>query len=227
MKRSGIRGGDTVRGLFEYEKAKGLFLGVLLSFVILACVRPVPVLACSCSMGEPPLRAFSWAGAVFEGRVISTETPGGYTPSTITERILWDIPWVGPRLHSKVRQRHAGLDNTEMQVRVLQSWKGRSEREVTIHTGSGGGDCGQPLLPGSRYLFYAQDWGGKLSISICDRSRPMADAAADLQFLAGQPRIPLEGDTEKTPLLWAIVALITGYFLWLVSRSRRVGREEA
>lgn len=50
------------------------------------------------------------------------------------------------------------------------SWKGVDQTEVTIYTGTGGGDCGYDFVEGERYLVYAGKAPNGYGTSICTRT---------------------------------------------------------
>lgn len=67
---------------------------------------------------------------------------------------------------------------------VEDVWKGELAKEVTLTTGSGGGDCGYPFEVGANYLIYAYSSQGEyLSTNICQRTNRLSAAAEDLKVL--------------------------------------------
>jgi hypothetical protein len=64
-----------------------------------------------------------------------------------------------------------------------------TEKTAEVLTGGGGGDCGYDFKEGVNYLVYAingtQSMGeaGKLFATICTRTRPLAEAKDDIEFL--------------------------------------------
>ena len=67
----------------------------------------------------------------------------------------------------------------------------------------GGGDCGYDFKVGSRYVVYAFDYSktGRLSTSICTRTKPLDEAKEDLDFLRSlgsqTPGVILEGEVKR------------------------------
>src|SRR5215204_4317253 len=139
---------------------------------LLACPLVLTALAeraeaCSCMMGQPPCAAFGAASAVFIGTAADVRV----------------------REAKSVEAARAEPDWTPVVVRfaVLQPFLGVEGTEVEVVTGRGGGDCGYYFRKGETYLVYA--FGGRdgkpLATSICSRTRPVADASEDLEFLRG------------------------------------------
>jgi hypothetical protein len=52
---------------------------------------------------------------------------------------------------------------------VEKSWNKKFQKEITISTGTGGGDCGYEFAVGKKYLVYAYG-DNKLSTNICTRT---------------------------------------------------------
>lgn len=144
---------------WEYHPGMGprhLVLGVLtILTIILAADRAH---ACSC-MGGIPLCETVWkTDVVFSGEVL-------------------DISPV-PNPHGEGFQPHR-----RVRFRVLQGWRGETEPTVELTTGAGGGDCGYNFEKGVAYLVFAHSRGGALTTGICSRTRRLADAAEDLEYL--------------------------------------------
>ncbi|MBW9234790.1 hypothetical protein JQK62_21625, partial [Leptospira santarosai] len=71
---------------------------------------------------------------------------------------------------------------------VAETWKGVSESQVFIITGSGGGDCGYEFQVGQDYLVYATEstmYGNQAELVtiICDRTTELGSAQEDLAVL--------------------------------------------
>jgi hypothetical protein len=54
---------------------------------------------------------------------------------------------------------------------------------IVVDTGLGGGDCGYPFVPGTRYLVYASVHGGRLYAGICGETKPAVMAEGVLREL--------------------------------------------
>ena len=115
--------------------------------------------ACTC-IGDPgPRRELRRSAVVFSGSAVSTAPIG---PS-IELTTFW----------------------------VVESWKGLGRDTSTLKVRSRSGEgCGFRFRQGESYLVYAYEYKpgtGTLDASVCSRTRPLADAAADLKKL-GKPR---------------------------------------
>lgn len=77
-----------------------------------------------------------------------------------------------------------------VKFRVDQSWKGKLQKEITLITGRGGGDCGYRFEVGRGYLVYAYGSDeASLSTNICQRTTELKDAAVDVKLL-GKGKVP-------------------------------------
>jgi hypothetical protein len=129
------------------------------------------VRACSCVPERPVCEAFGSVSAVFVGKVVGsaqqkTELGADGTIATFD---------VG-KIYFAVEEAFSGV---------------QGQKSVTIHSGTGGGDCGYWFVRGERYLVYA--YGNPkdgLGTGICTRTRPVAHAVEDLEFLR---RLPVKG----------------------------------
>ncbi len=119
------------------------------------------VFACSCLQPQPVCEAFGSAKAVFVGEVIEGKS---------AERM-------SDMIGAKTR------DNSFV-FKVSQNFFGAEEdKNITILTGFGFGDCGYPFQKGEKYLVYAYEHEGKLYTSICSRTRPAASVEDDFEEL--------------------------------------------
>lgn len=143
-------------------RARVLLCGAAVLCVLLSAGR---ARACSCFTPGQPCQAFGAAAATFVGTVLDVRTnqpkPGAKD----------EIDWT-PRV---------------FKFAVLQPYAGVAGTEVEVATGQGGGDCGYGFRKGETYLVYAYGGGnGKpLVTGICTRTRPVAEASEDLEFLRG------------------------------------------
>jgi hypothetical protein len=114
--------------------------------------------ACSCIQLGGPREAYGRAALVFEGRLID-----------------------------KAGDEEQG--NLPHNFAVTRVWKGPVAPLITVYTGSGGGDCGYGFDIGETYLVYASYWEYEATFmtSICDRTRPIGQAGADIAA-HGEPR---------------------------------------
>jgi hypothetical protein len=127
------------------------------AFFVLA---PQLVHACSCvSLAASCDRGWSSGETIFVGEVTSLEKvaqPGPGPPVTYA-------------VHFTVEESFRGGG-------VLGSL-------IVVHTGSGGGDCGYPFVPGTRYLVYASVTGGRLYAGVCGETKPAVMAEGVLREL--------------------------------------------
>jgi hypothetical protein len=72
---------------------------------------------------------------------------------------------------------------------VERFFKGAEKADIEVRTGMGGGDCGYSFKIGERYLVYANVVSptGRLYTSICSRTKAVAGASEDLDYLFGLP----------------------------------------
>jgi protocatechuate 3,4-dioxygenase beta subunit len=80
-----------------------------------------------------------------------------------------------------------------VRIAVSESFRGLSatEKEVTISTGNGMGDCGYAFVVGLDYIIYGRPLtSGTYETDICTRTRPAEMAADDVAYLRGQFRSP-------------------------------------
>jgi len=137
-------------------------LRVVLCASALACVLlpPNSASACDCAQPGPPCVAFTKVHAVFTGKVQEIGKIRMKTGNSEYERVL-------------------------VTFAVDHAYSGVSGTTVEVVTDSGGGDCGYLFKQGESYLVYASTFEavGKLYTGICTRTRPLADAEEDLEYL--------------------------------------------
>jgi len=146
-------------------------LRVLLALVAVATWPARAATACSCADPGPPCRALPRSDAVFVGKV-----------AEITE-VDTDPP------------RDGSVRRPQRRVRLVveESFRGAGVERggaLEVTTGLGGGDCGYGFEAGQRYLVYAEHptGGDGLYTGICSRTRPLSDAAVDLDYLRTRTR---------------------------------------
>lgn len=138
-----------------------------------------PMAACSCAyIPEQDHACISYPNtdAVFSGRVASVSVARS------------DSEFWGPRLRV-------------FRFEILEGFSGVDGAVVDVRTGMGGGDCGVDFEEGKSYFVYARRMeDGSLSTSICSRTRPLDQAAADLdharRVASGAPQVALFGKVE-------------------------------
>ena len=140
----------------------------LFPLLTLLCALLSPLLsvahACKCAEPEAPSAALASAQAVFQGEVASIDDSG-------SERLVT--------------------------LRVPKAWKGiESAEEVRVRTRKESAACGFPFEVGQSYLIYAakaepSQPGVSLQVLRCGRTRPIAEADADIKEL-GLGAIPVD-----------------------------------
>lgn len=188
---------------------------VLLSLIvgIVTIFMPSNAYACSCVQPSAVEEELGRSDAVFTGRVLKVNDHKS-REGYLTKSALFE---------------------------VNQIWKGRSESQIIIHTGGGGGDCGYPFEKGKEYVVYASlstMYGDqeKLVSIICSRTTELTNAQEDLAILgegtAPRERINLkeeqieDGRIRPHPYVWVtllgIVLLGTAaFFVWRRVRKQR------
>ncbi len=128
--------------------------------------------ACSCIGGQPPCQAYGEASAVFLGTVIESK-------------------------FVKTKTGDFEHDVRSVRLSIDTAFRGVEGGEVEITTGTGGGDCGFNFRQAQQYLVYAHAYEGKLSTSICSRTRLVSSAQEDLKYLRGlaeaKPGVTISG----------------------------------
>ena len=153
------------------------FLPSVLGLVLAALGRPAAACSCVYIPGQDhACISYPNTNAVFSGRVVSVLDVRGNEDA-----------W-GPR-HRVVH------------FEILEGFSGVDGATVDVATGMGGGDCGFDFEVGKSYFVYARRMeDGSLSTSICSRTRPLDQAAADLdharRVASGAPRVALFGKVE-------------------------------
>lgn len=160
---------------------KRFVLPLCLVILFVLVLKPIPAVACSC-VGIPSLEeGFSEAQAVFRGEVIGIKENSGFLGNGYGKTVLFA---------------------------VKETWKGPSEKEFSILTGDGGGDCGVAFVIGQDYLVYAnlsdmykeQSW----STTICSPTKELGAATKDLAVF-GQGQVPTDDaipiDNRRTTYL--------------------------
>jgi Carboxypeptidase regulatory-like domain/Tissue inhibitor of metalloproteinase len=125
----------------------------------LAVLSAGNALACSCA-ARLPCQAYGDASAVFIGTVIDS-------------RMI------------NVTQSNYKRNKRVVRLSVDSAFRGIKGSDVEVMTGMGGGDCGFEFVPAGQYLVYASEYEGKLSTSICSRTRSISRATEDLNYIRG------------------------------------------
>jgi hypothetical protein len=147
-------------------------LVALLAALAVLFALPQTCFACSCLAPPPPTEAAADAAAVFQGEVVRVEQGRGTT----------------------------GAEHRRVTLRVSKVWKGTVAADTLVYTANDSAACGIAFQQGTEYIIYARMSDGanfsgtpanSLATGLCDRTRPVAEAADDLAALGpGQPPTP-------------------------------------
>ncbi len=99
---------------------------------------------------------------------------------------------------------------------VQRVWKGVSDNQTTVITGSNDANCGYPFVMNETYLVYAV--GNPLYTQSCGRNTLFADSYDDLRVLGPGIEVP-EFPIAIPVLLIGIVSVIVFYRVKLVKRK--------
>jgi hypothetical protein len=110
--------------------------------------------ACKCAPPPPADKALETAAAVFVGTVQQVQHEEQSAVKIVT-------------------------------LTVEQAWKGLAadQKTVTVQTSASGADCGYGFQEKVGYLVYAHGDGKSLGVSLCSRTRPLANADKDIEVL--------------------------------------------
>lgn len=148
----------------QEDSSKRLIV-IILGLIFFLPFSTRAIQACSCIGRVPPCQAYKETQAIFIATVIEIKTGAGDAAKSgnVTSQMAY------------------------ARLSVLETFKGISEKEIRMWQGTGSGDCAFVFEPGETYLIYASfDEETKLyHTNICTRSRPLAYAADDLDYLRG------------------------------------------
>lgn len=138
-------------------------LRILGAAIALTALLPGRAEACSCAGSGPPCQAVWSVDAVFAGIVRAIEEI--------------DHDELGAPYRSKL-----------VRFEIERSFRNATAGGVEIITAASGPACGYGFQVGKRYLVYAwKTKGGRLGTGLCSRTRPLENAADDLQYLTSIP----------------------------------------
>ncbi|MCI0350190.1 MAG: hypothetical protein L0Z53_12270 [Acidobacteriales bacterium] len=153
---------------------------VTLIFLLFGCLEAFP-----CTCGGPfeakTMRdAAEWYASqpdvtlIFEGKVAKQELRSGSVGA----------PQTAMSMTPAGQFRHVDFD-------VVRMFRGQRTDHVKVITGLGGGDCGYDFQTGQSYLVFASaEPKGLWFTSICNGTKKVEDAGAELRFLAGEKAAP-------------------------------------
>lgn len=156
------------RPSLEFAVRAVLIVSLLGAGLIMA---PGPAYACSCVENPPPGEALEMSAAVFAGRVVSL------------------------KLHERPDGTWSTVDPVTVEFEISRVWKGHDYQTTYLTTARSGASCGFAFVEGEEYLVYSHN---AATVSLCSRTRSMAEAEEDLQVL-GEGSSPETGAVGPTP----------------------------
>lgn len=151
---------------------KNLRFFIATIFVILfLAVLASQVFACTCLDPGPPCQAYWNSEVVFSGTPISVSNV--------------EVEFEGHKWSQRL-----------FRFRIEEAFRGVEGQEIEVLTGVGGGDCGYDFQVGTKYLVYGGHVQGKtwVGTSICTRTRPLANAVEDLDFIRNVSKAAAGGE---------------------------------
>jgi hypothetical protein len=147
-----------------------------------------------------------------------TVSPAAYSCSCIgyerpCEKLVADAAFVGRVIETvpvkHLAERGAYTLGYSMRFAVDESLKGGLGTEVKIETGSGGGDCGTPLVPGGTFLIFASKAkDGQLWTGLCSGNQQLKNTAEDqilvtqLRNLINRGTVAIFGQLDQSEPVW-------------------------
>jgi hypothetical protein len=158
----------------------GLFAGLAVALAPFLCDV---ALACTCAPLPEPCEAYWDASAVFSGTVVD-----------VSETTV-EVPWGEERLSYSQRL---------VRFSVIDAYRGTAPGSIEVVTGMGDTDCGYAFEVGASYLVYGfgVSTDPRLRAHICSRTRLLADAAADLEYIRGLSRDDTPGRVFGVAMLY-------------------------
>ena len=173
------------------------------SVVLLLLGIPAAVLACTCSQSAPgKCPGIAPGGVVFLGTVTgayvvpaSTNAPGGAGASD------------GPA-SANSQPDGSSAPIIRYHFRVQERFSGPQVSSIDIFSGGDDGDCGYRFKTGAQYLVFTYEGAdGRLYSTICDGTRPAADARALI------PQLRAMRDGQHVASVFGIVRQVDPPFL--------------
>ena len=148
--------------------------------VLLVLSFALRVEACSCAGPGTPCSAAGMSAAVFTGTVVDISLVPAQFPPGPPNALGRVLDRGAPPDASRIKP---GFRLVRLQVKEVFTGVAAWQKEIEIDTGMGGGDCGFPFQRGMDYFIYGyKNAEGRLTTSICSRTRPVAEAAEDLRY---------------------------------------------
>jgi hypothetical protein len=185
---------------------------ISMTLLVVGLVALLPDCASACTCGftagqkEMAKEALSDSAAVFSGEVLDVEQGA-------------PITMFGIRLAS-----------SRVTLRVSEVWKGPKRETLEVSTPRDGMSCGYPFKEGQEYLVYAYGKEEPFKVDLCNQTKPLSEAGANLQVLRDGESMGGGGalvDTSGGFLgLWmtgmmglAMAAVSSVVLLWLLRTS--------
>lgn len=149
--------------------------------VLIAFLCSGRAFACGCEKPGPPCKAFGEASVVFIGTV------KGVTEGARKQKPDGEVDFIPRRFKFSVEENFSGTPTKESEVA----------------TGLSADDCGYSFVKGASYLVYAyrDEKDDRLYTSSCTRTKRVANAGEDLQYLRGlasNPRtVTISGKVQR------------------------------
>ncbi len=159
---------------WRLSKQWKFIVAVSLIAIITLFVNEETIYACSCEFDYTPAAQFEYHDAVFRGEVISKSGR-----------------------HAQCDPSRAFFRESVVEFKVDTVWKGEINETTYVTTNYHEETCGYPFKIGEKYIVYAYERDGELSVSLCSRTGPAPDAQEDLEFL-DEGWTPESGSSDAT-----------------------------
>lgn len=165
-------------------------------------VKPHIVSACSCvvpiSAEEQVKGELDRKSAIFEGTVVDIKQP--------PQKLVMST-----------------ADQVRVTFEVSRVWKGVVREQAEVYTAMSSASCGiENFEVGTKYIVSAYEDSKPLETNICDLTKPIAAAKAELAIL-GTGYAPTEsGNLMPITLIVTIAIIIIGLIVWLIVKRHKV-----
>ncbi|SEN08681.1 Tissue inhibitor of metalloproteinase [Paenibacillus sp. OV219] len=119
-------------------------------------------------------------------------------------------------------------DKVRVTFEVSRVWKGEVGQQAEVYTAMSSASCGiENFEVGTKYIVSAYKDSKPLETNICDLTKPLANARAELAIL-GDGYAPMDqasnesGNLMVITLIVTITAIIIGLFVWMIVKRPRV-----
>lgn len=175
----------------------------LIAFSLFLLAPTTQARACTCIVPGTPRDELAQSSAVFTGTVSSIRP--ALLPLDTGKTVTFDVD---------------------------QTWKGVTDKKMTVATAKDSAECGFPFTADQQYLVYARNEGGqRLSASLCSRTKELARAQTDLDelgapehdfaTLASSGQANDRGIAPRLLLGFATIAVIVGGLFYLTRERKK------